>query len=123
MNKVIFDKLAKSKFRSRFKLKEKEYNYVITKTIEIIRQQATDFINKRLADKYPKNDGKQTPMKNHPVFIAQHATATCCRTCLFKWHKISKNKVLSKIEIDYIVNIIVIWIEKQVDFYNNKVNK
>ena len=123
MNKVIFDKLAKSKFRSRFKLKEKEYNYVITKTIEIIRQQATDFINKRLADKYPKNDGKQTPMKNHPVFIAQPASATCCRTCLFKWHKISKNKVLSKIEIDYIVNIIVIWIEKQVDFYNNKVNK
>ena len=84
MNKVIFDKLAKSKFRSRFKLKEKEHNYIITKTIEIIRQQATDFINKRLADKYPKNDGKQTPMKNHPVFIAQHATATCCRTCLFK---------------------------------------
>ena len=84
MNSVIFDKLAKSKFRSRFKLKEKEYNYVITKTIEIIKQQATDFINKRLADKYPKNDGKQTPMKNHPIFIAQHATATCCRTCLFK---------------------------------------
>ena len=123
MNKVIFDKLAKSKFRSRFKLKEKEYNYVITKTIEIIRQQATDFINKRLADKYPKNDGKQTPMKNHPVFIAQHATATCCRTCLFKWHKISKNKVLSKIEIEYIINIIMIRIDKQINLYNNKVDK
>lgn len=122
MNKVIFDKLAKSKFRSRFKLKEKEHNYIITKTIEIIRQQATDFINKRLADKYPKNDGKQTPMKNHPVFIAQHATATCCRTCLFKWHKISKNKVLSKIETEYIVNIIMIWIDKQINFYN-KVDK
>ena len=120
MNKVIFDKLAKSKFRSRFKLKEKEHNYIITKTIEIIRQQATDFINKRLADKYPKNDGKQTPMKNHPVFIAQHATATCCRTCLFKWHKISKNKVLSKIETEYIVNIIMIWIDKQINFYNKE---
>jgi len=123
MNKVIFDKLAKSKFRSRFKLKEKEYNYVITKTIEIIRQQATDFINKRLADKYPKNDGKQTPMKNHPVFIAQHATATCCRSCLFKWHRISENKALSEKEIDYIVNIIMRWIEKQIILYNNRVCK
>ena len=123
MNKVIFDKLAKSKFRSRFKLKEKEYNYVITKTIEIIRQQATDFINKRLADKYPKNDGKQTPMKNHPVFIAQHATATCCSSCLFKWHRISENKALSEKEIDYIVNIIMRWIEKQIILYNNRVCK
>jgi len=123
MNSVIFDKLAKSKFRSRFKLKEKEYNYVITKTIEIIKQQATDFINKRLADKYPKNDGKQTPMKNHPIFIAQHATATCCRTCLFKWHRISKNKALSEKEIDYIVNIIMMWIEKQISFYKNVIDK
>ncbi len=27
----------------------------------------------------PRNDGKQTPFRGHPVFTAQHATATCCR--------------------------------------------
>ena len=44
-------------------------------------------IIKRIAPKEPLNDGKQTPMKGHPVFIAQHATATCCRECTRKWHK------------------------------------
>jgi len=47
-----------------------------------IEQHARDFVNECLAPELPKNDGKQTPMKNHPVFIAQHATATCCRKCL-----------------------------------------
>lgn len=54
-------------------------------------------------------------MKGHPVFIAQHATATCCRTCLYKWHKIPPNKELNKKEIDYIINIIMLWIKKEVE--------
>ena len=49
-------------------------------------------------------------MKGHPVFIAQHATATCCRSCLYKWHHIKKEKELTKDEVDYIVNIIMEWI-------------
>ena len=61
------------------------------------------------------NDGAQTPMKGHPVFIAQHATATCCRSCLYKWHKIAKNKELSSEEIDYIVDIIMTWIAKKIN--------
>ena len=70
---------------------------------------------KRLAGAIIPNDGKQTPMKGHPVFIAQHATATCCRDCLYKWHKIEKNKELLEEEIDYIVQVIMIWIEKEID--------
>lgn len=72
-----------------------------------------DFIRKRIAPKDIKNDGKQTPMCGHPVFVAQHATATCCRGCLFKWHHIEKNKKLTEEEIVYIVNIIMKWIENQ----------
>lgn len=45
-----------------------------------------------MAPKNIDNDGKQTPMRGHPVFIAQHATATCCRECLKKWHNIKKRK-------------------------------
>ena len=71
------------------------------------------FINKRLAPKDIPNDGKQTPMKGHPVFISQHATATCCRNCLYKWHKIEPQKELNKEQIDYIVDVIMIWIEKE----------
>ena len=109
----VFEKLAKSDFRSKFKLKEKDKKYLEEKGFEVIKSHAKDFIKKRIAPAEIKNDGKQTPMRGHPVFIAQHATGTCCRSCLYKWHKIEKNKELSKNEINYIVTIIISWINKE----------
>ena len=109
----ILYKLSLSKFRSSFKLKEKEKAYLKEKGLEEIKKHAYLFIEQRLKDESPKNDGKQTPMKGHPVFIAQHATATCCRSCLEKWHHIKKNKKLTSKEVDYIVNVIMKWIENQ----------
>lgn len=113
-NKIIDDvlnSLSKSKFRTSFKLSEKDKLYISEKGIDTVRNHAYDFINKRLSKSIIPNDGKQTPMKGHPVFISQHATATCCRKCLYKWHKIKQNKELAKEEIDYIVNVIMKWIE------------
>lgn len=109
----ILEKLSKSKFRSSFKLKEKDKKYIDEKGINTIKNHAYDFISKRLAPVNIPNDGKQTPMHGHPVFIAQHATATCCRSCLYKWHKISRNKELTLEEQEYIVNLIMRWLEKQ----------
>ncbi len=106
----LFYKLSKSKFRSRFKLSIKDKEYIKEKGLDKIKEHAYDFINKRLAPKIILNDGKQTPMKGHPVFIAQHATATCCRSCLYKWHKIKPGENLTNKEIDYIVNVIMKWI-------------
>ena len=51
-----------------------------------------EIIFKREAPAFIHNDGKQTPTKGHPVFVAQHATATCCRECIRKWHKIQPGK-------------------------------
>ncbi|MBW2573860.1 MAG: DUF4186 domain-containing protein [Deltaproteobacteria bacterium] len=87
--------LKSSKFRSKFKLTEKDRQYIRDKGINTIRQHAIDFISARIAPQFPKNDGKQTPMKGHPVFIGQHATATCCRGCIQKWHRIKKEKELT----------------------------
>ena len=109
----IFERLAKSKFRSRFKLRDKEKQYIQEKGLEKIRSHAEDFISKRLAPADISNDGKQTPMRGHPVFIAQHATATCCRGCLEKWHKIPKGRNLTDVEQKYIVDIIMEWIKRQ----------
>lgn len=114
--KNIFDKLSKSKFRSSFHLKDKDILYIEDKGIDKIREHAYDFVTKRLADTSNVTDGKQTPMKGHPVFIAQHATGTCCRGCLEKWHHISKNKNMTEDDIKYVVDIIISWIEKE---YNN----
>lgn len=110
---IIINKLNNSKFRLKFKLIEKDKKYIEEKGIETIKNHAYDFIENRLAKKIILNDGKQTPMKGHPVFIAQHATATCCRNCLYKWHKIPKNKELNANEKDYIVNLIMFWINNQ----------
>lgn len=110
---MILEQLSKSTFRNQFKLTEKEKQYIEDKGIDTIRQHAYQFVQTRLAPKEIKNDGKQTPMKGHPVFIAQHATATCCRNCLYKWHHIPKNIELKK-EQDDIVNIIMEWIQKQI---------
>ena len=112
MEEMLF-RLSKSKFRSSFHLNKKLKEYVNEKSKDVIKSHAYDFINQRLKPKYLPNDGKQTPMKGHPVFIAQHATATCCRSCLYKWHKINKDKELTQREVDYIVNIIMLWIEKE----------
>ncbi len=115
--KNIFDKLSKSKFRSSFHLKDKDILYIEDKGIDKIREHAYDFVTKRLADTSNVTDGKQTPMKGHPVFIAQHATGTCCRRCLEKWHHISKNKNMTDDDIKYVVDIIMSWIEKECNNY------
>lgn len=112
--KIILNKLQKSKFRSSFKLTAKDLEYINSKTLNKIEYHCLDFLNKRIKT-LSKKDGKQTPYKGHPVFIAQHATATCCRKCIEKWHKIPKNKELNETEIVYLKNIIMRWIEKEVE--------
>ena len=106
-------RLSKSKFRSSFHLKEKDIEYVDKKGLDKIKEHAYDFINKRLKPSVIPNDGKQTPMRGHPVFIAEHATATCCRGCLNKWHGIPKNRELTDMEVDYIVKVIMTWITNE----------
>lgn len=107
----ILDRLSQSKFRNSFHLKNKDIIYINEKGISKIGEHAYDFISKRLAPAIIPNDGKQTPMRGHPVFIAQHATATCCRGCLAKWHKIPEGRPLTKNEVDYIVLVIMTWIK------------
>jgi len=106
----LFIRLSKSKFRSKFKLSSKDIAYIKEKGIEVIERHARDFVGSRLAPAEPKNDGRQTPMRGHPVFVAQHATASCCRGCLFKWHKIPQHRQLKAAEIDYIVAVLMRWL-------------
>ena len=106
------DKLELSKFRSGFYLTDKDRQYLEEKGEAVIRSHAEDFVRRRLAPAEPLNDGKQTPMRGHPVFRAMHATACCCRGCLNKWYKVPLHKELTEAEQQKIVNLIMAWIDR-----------
>lgn len=107
------DRLQRSKFRAKFHLSNKDKEYINSKGIDVIRRHAEDFIQIRLAPAEITNDGKQTPMRGHPVFVAQHACACCCRGCLEKWYHIPKGSELSQAQQEGVVNILMAWIARE----------
>jgi hypothetical protein len=119
----LFTALTNSTFRQRFRLGPVEHRYLSEKGIGVVTAHAINFIQDRLANALPENDGRQTPMRGHPVFIAQHATATCCRSCLAKWHGIAKGACLSEGEVEYIIRVLVAWMERQLDSENGALAK
>lgn len=113
----LFKAFSGSKFRAKFKLRGRELEILRDKGLDAIMQHAADLIGKRLAPAVIPNDGKQTPWRNHPVFVAQHATATCCRGCLEKWHHISRGHALSAEEIAHVLAVIRRWLASQASFH------
>jgi hypothetical protein len=111
----VLARLNESPFRRRMRLQSRERDYLNQKGLAVVLDHAADFISKRLAPAAPPNDGKQTPWHNHPVFVAQHATATCCRGCLAKWHAIPKGRALTEDEQRYVVRVIGAWLRLFVD--------
>lgn len=109
----IFPALGRSAFRARFRLGAADAAYLAKKGLPVVVGHARDFVAKRLAPAEPPNDGKQTPWRGHPVFVAQHATATCCRGCLEKWHGIAAGHALSAAEQDHVVAAIERWLRMQ----------
>ena len=113
--KQLFERLGNSKFRSSFHLKQKDIDYINEKGLDTIRQHVQDFIAKREAPALNPNEGKQPPIQGHPELIAQHATATCCRECIRKWHKIQPGRELSQIQQEYLVDVIMTWIQREME--------
>jgi hypothetical protein len=113
----LFAALAKSAFRRKFHLQGKDLEYLHNKGLTTVLSHANDFISKRLAPAFPEKDGKQTPFRGHPVFVAQHATACCCRGCLEKWHRIPKGRALNVDEQTYILNVLKGWLLEELHRY------
>ncbi len=109
----VLEKLSRSDFRRRFALSAADKDYARRKGRQVIEQHARDFISRRIAPAGMPNDGKQTPMRGHPVFVAQHATACCCRGCIAKWHGFSREGTLSAAQQDYLVKVIMYWLDRQ----------
>jgi len=107
------DRLATQPFRARFQLRGRDRAIAELRGPQTIRRHAHQLIEQRLAPAHPAKDGKQTPYRGHPVFVAQHATATCCRTCLSKWHDIAPAVALTEQQQTYVVDVICRWIGRQ----------
>lgn len=106
----LFRALARSRFRSQFRLQPRDAAYLREKGIDVVMQHADAFIAQRLAPAQPANDGKQTPWRGHPVFVAQHATACCCRGCLEKWHAIPRGHELTPAEREHVLLALRRWL-------------
>ncbi len=105
--------LQRSGFRRRFHLSAKDRDYIANRSLASVLEHGRQFVSTRLAPAELKNDGKQTPMRGHPVFVAQHATATCCRGCLAKWHHLPAGRALDEPEQAYVLAVIRVWLEQQ----------
>ena len=106
-------KLQRSRFRSRFHLTDLDRAYIRDKGMDTIRRHGADFIAARLAPAELPNDGRQTPMRGHPIFVAQHACACCCRGCLNKWYRVPQGRALTPEEQRRILNLLMEWIRRE----------
>jgi len=117
--KKKLENLQKSKFRSSFHLRISMFHYIDEKGMDTVESHCHDFVEKNLNQISLEKDGHQTPMKGHPVFIAQHATATCCRGCLEKWYQIPRNRSLAEKEKKFIEALILSWIYQELENRKN----
>jgi predicted Fe-S protein YdhL (DUF1289 family) len=108
----LFQALRQSAFRRRQKLGAADLAYLRGRGMETVLRHADEMIAARLAPAEPLNDGRQTPMRGHPVFVAQHATGACCRGCLAKWHRIPKGRDLTDEERAYVVAVLERWLRE-----------
>ena len=110
---TVLDRIARHRFRARFHLRGRDRATAELRGPATMRAHAAELIADRLAPAEPRNDGRQTPYRGHPVFVAQHATATCCRSCLLRSHDIPKGRILTREERAYVVDVIARWIERE----------
>ena len=110
---ALFKRLAGSSFRRRFRLGKQDRAYLEARGLSVVLAHAREFVDRRLAPAEPRNDGKQTPYRGHPVFVAQHATGTCCRGCLAKWHGIPQGRPLEEADKARILAVIERWLSEQ----------
>ncbi|MDD3469301.1 MAG: DUF4186 domain-containing protein [Thermoguttaceae bacterium] len=107
--------LSESRFRSRQHLGIAERKILQRLGLEKVLEHGRVFLTQRVAPARPANDGRQTPMRKHPIFVAQHATATCCRGCIARWYNIPTGRELTALEIDTLLTVIRHWLEREME--------
>lgn len=110
INKIL-DSLEKSQFRLNQRLWGSDYK-IYKDNQDKVRYDAREILNQKIGIADHPKDGKQTPYHKHPVFTAQHATATCCRGCVLKWYKLPKGRRLTNLELEHFTNLVMAWLAR-----------
>ena len=87
----------------------------------LILDRAKEIITKKIA-KIPEGyyDYLCTKKEGSEIInYAQHATGTCCRNCLERWHNIPQDIILSEKQVDYCVGLVKLYIEDRIPDLNN----
>jgi hypothetical protein len=111
----LLDRIGSQPFRAKFHLRGRDRGLAQLHGPERLRRHAREIVDRRLAAAFPVKDGKQTPYRGHPVFVAQHATGTCCRSCLHRNHGIEPGRELAEAEREQVVDVICRWIERELE--------
>ena len=78
-----------------------------------LKEAARHRLGKYLSPATPARDGRQTPFAGNAIYYAQHATATCCRTCLEYWHDIPKGQELTAEEEAYCAALVDCFLDER----------
>ncbi len=109
----LLEKVAKCDYRAEIDLGAEDIEYINSRGFDMMIKHAQDFVERRLGPARPRNEGKQTPLKGHPLFLAQHATGSDSRRALSEYHGIAEGKELSRQQIDYVTDVVLRWLEER----------
>jgi hypothetical protein len=65
---------------------------------------------KGIAPPRPWGDGRRVPvegpkLEGHPLFYAQHATASCCKKCAYYWWGLPRDQQYSDPQLDFLTSM------------------
>ena len=92
---------------------DKAHRHAIRKGRLRLLAAARQRLVKCLAPANPPRDGYQTPLAGNAIYYAQHAVATCCRTCLEYWHGIPKGRELTPDELEYSLQLVTFYLNQR----------
>lgn len=78
-----------------------------------LMQSARSRLTKKLVPAASPWDWRLTPWTGKTIYYAQHATATCCRSCLEYWHDIPKKRPLTQEEFEYCFQLIELFLDER----------
>ncbi|WP_438023421.1 DUF4186 family protein [Sorangium sp. So ce233] len=111
-----FEALRKELIRHEFwhsEFSQQEINHALRKGRAALRDAARKRLETSVGRAKHPLEGRQTPFSGTVILHAQHAVASCCRTCIEYWHAIPAGAALTPAELDYLLELVMLYIAER----------